>query len=173
MNQNEINIYRKNSHGIYRSVIFQELLSDELINRWSRIDILTKFLVLITASGSAFAGWYLWSTNEGKFVWATIAVIVSLVSGANTVMKVPDRIREQEGLRHMLLDLQSDIESFRRRLKILDDHKDIPNRYDDIEKKWKACRAQFKSQDILFSRELENTVKSKRDQFINEKRYNK
>lgn len=173
MNQLEIDNYRTISYDVYWKASFNELLSETLIKKWSLFDTGTKFLSLITVSSSAFASWFLWSTDEGKLIWSTIAVIVSIVSAANTTMKVPDRIKEWEERHSKSSELVSNIESFRRLLNIYDDDKQIKTEYINIENKWNNTKQLFESTDILITDKLSAEVKNKVNQNIKERRYNK
>ena len=45
----------------YYDVYYEELVADEVNNRWQILDEVTKVLVALTASGSAISGWILWN----------------------------------------------------------------------------------------------------------------
>jgi len=165
--------YKENSYILYWKASFNELLSEALIKKWSRFDTATKFISLITISGSAFAGWFLWTTVEGKYIWSLIAVVVSIVSAANTTMKVPDRIKEWEERRGESSKLARSIESFRRLLNISNDDHQIKTEYTNLENKWTYGATLFKNTDILITDKLSNEVKKQVNQNIEEGRYNK
>lgn len=108
--------YWEASFKTYYKVYFQELASEELMRRWEFISILTSFLVAITASGSAMAGWALWTVPGWRLGWAIIAGLATVLSVAHGVMRVPQRIKEQESLRRVFRQLRIDVETFRQQL---------------------------------------------------------
>jgi hypothetical protein len=173
MNQIEIDNYKENSYELYWRASFNELLSEAMIKKWSRFDSGTKFLSLVTVSGSVFASWFFWSTDEGKYVWSTIAVVVFIVSAANTSMKVPDRIKKWEERRSKSSEVVHNVESFRRLLRIYDNDEQIKTEYVNLENKWKNTTPLFESTDVLITNKISDEMKNKVNQNIKERRYNK
>ncbi|MBM3156539.1 MAG: hypothetical protein FJ004_04555 [Chloroflexi bacterium] len=78
----------------YYDAYFEELLSDTLVQRWTRIDFIVKILVALTASGSAVAGWTLWEKPELKVVWGAISLIAAIASIFHTTALVDNFIKE-------------------------------------------------------------------------------
>lgn len=97
---------------------FQELASGVLIKRWKYIHIVIAILVASTASGSAIAGWALWSEPVWKSLWTFFAGIASIASIVQGVLGVPEKVREQESLRQLFSELRVDAETFRQKLVI-------------------------------------------------------
>jgi hypothetical protein len=98
--------------------IFQELLAETLYRRWERVDVITNVLVLATASGSAIAGWALWGTPTGRFVWVAIAGVAAVCSVIHSAMKVPSKLKERGQARQDFIALRVDYENFRNGLAV-------------------------------------------------------
>src|SRR5438132_829669 len=88
-------IYWNPSYELLSKVLIQELASEALTARWEKLDLVASFLVAATATGSAVAGWALWSTDGGKIVWGLIAGVASVASIVHGILKVPGRIKDQ------------------------------------------------------------------------------
>ena len=56
--------YWDNSYNVLYDTWMQELLSEELLDFWGRIDAVSAVLVAITVSGSTIAGWALWQRGK-------------------------------------------------------------------------------------------------------------
>jgi hypothetical protein len=95
---------------------WQELLSEELMNFWSRFDTVSTVLVAVTASGSTIAGWALWNEPAGKVTWGIISGIAALVSVVSGALRVSTRIKEQGDLRSSFIHLRVQLEDFCRSL---------------------------------------------------------
>lgn len=164
---------KKDSWNMFYDSRLQEDLSEALIRRWSQIDMGTKFLILITATGSAIAGWSLWSTPEGKVAWGMIAGIACVSSIANNVMGVPDRLKKQEEIRTDFLKLSLDIETFRQRLKsdadLISNPKEVNNKYLEFRNKFTECMGRIPSDDIgITKRFYDNIQNNLNEQLKNE-----
>jgi hypothetical protein len=97
---------------------FQELLSDCLVRDWQIIDEVTKVAVALTASGSAIAGWSLWSDPNGKTFWAVAAGIAAVLSIVHAALGVPARLRDHIASKRQFAGLRTDLETFRYRMRI-------------------------------------------------------
>jgi hypothetical protein len=97
---------------------FQELASESILTRWTKIHYATAILTAITASGSAVSGWALWNSGEGKYIWVLVASTASLFSIVHSALGVPAKIKEEEHRRQQFSALRNDIETFRHSLTI-------------------------------------------------------
>jgi len=79
----------------YYDAYYEELLAAALVRRWQRVDAFTKVLVALTASGSAVAGWTLWSQPGFKTSWTFIAGIAALLSILHSTLNVADRVKAE------------------------------------------------------------------------------
>lgn len=168
MNQNKIETYWNLSYETLYDSYYQELMSEALTRRWKWIDIATTFLVAATASGSAIAGWSLWSTLDGRFVWVIFAGIASVASIAHGVMGVPTRVKEQEDLRHMFSELRIDLETFRQQLKLYPDVKQVESQYNELRKKYAQCKGRT-SPDIAIIFGFRKKVQHNLDNILKER----
>src|SRR6266481_5262522 len=81
------------SFDTYYKVFFEELAADGLVNKWGRLDDVTKIIVALTASGSAISGWALWTHPEYKALWLAVSGLAALLSVVHTALAVPNRIK--------------------------------------------------------------------------------
>ena len=106
------------SFDTYYQCYFEELVADSLVYRWLILDDVTKVLVALTASGSAIAGWSLWSSDDFKWLWALLAGFGALLSVIHASLGVPSRVKQWEGLKRTFAKLRIEIETFRQRMAI-------------------------------------------------------
>lgn len=170
MEQIDIETYRKISFEMFYESFYQERLSEVLTRRWNMIDLTTKLLIALTASGSAIAGWALWNTPGGKFFWAMIAGVASISSIANGVMGVPTRVKEQEEIRQAFSKLRVDLEMFRQRLKLNFDPNQLVSQYTELQDGYTKCMEQLNS-DIALTIGLRKDVQIDLNEFLKEKEY--
>jgi hypothetical protein len=107
----------KDTFTLFYEAYLQEMASQRLSKRWHSIDTVTSVFVTTTASGSAIAGWALWSSPEGKIVWVTIAAVSSILSLIHSTLQVPSKMKAQDELRGCFSGLRLDIEQFRRSIR--------------------------------------------------------
>ncbi len=112
--------YWDNSYDVLYDTWMQELLSEELLDFWGKIDTVSAVLVAITASGSAITGWALWQQEAGRAVWGVISGIAALISVLKTALQIPGRVKEQGDLRSEFLHLRLMLEAFRQDLANMD-----------------------------------------------------
>jgi len=101
---------------LYKAAL-QELSSKKLSNKWHYIDTTTSIFVTATASGSAIAGWALWSSDHGKAIWITIASLSSVLSLLHSTLQVPSKMKIQDEVRNTFSVLRLDIEQFRQNIR--------------------------------------------------------
>ncbi len=54
------------TYETYYDTYYAEILLEALIKKWMKLDVTTKIIVSITASGSAIVGWSLWHNPDYK-----------------------------------------------------------------------------------------------------------
>jgi hypothetical protein len=148
---------------------YQELASEALLVRWERIDITASGLTGVTASGSAVAGWALWSDPGGKIVWAALAGIASVAAIAHGVLRVASRVKQQEELRRLFGVLRVDLETFRQLLTGLTPT-EAAAKYDVLRQRFGQCFAQAHPC-IAYTRRLRNRVQSRLNEQLRAKGY--
>jgi hypothetical protein len=97
----------------YYYVYFDEMLSDALVRRWTRIDDIVKIATAVTASGSAIAGWTLWNDPDLKYVWALLAGFGALCAIVHTALGVSYRLRDYADSKNRLVRLRIELDTFR------------------------------------------------------------
>lgn len=102
----------------YYDSYFQEIVADNLINRWLKFDDITKVLVAVTASGSAVAGWAAWNRPEYQGVWGAIAGLAALISIVHAALGVPNRLKDHGETKRLFSALRIDLTTFRHRMRI-------------------------------------------------------
>jgi hypothetical protein len=127
-----IDALKESSFGTLYKALFQEACAEAVVSRWQKLDLIVALLVAATASGSAVAGWALWSEPGWRTIWATGAGTAALGAIIDNAMTVPSRIKEQEELRRVFSGLRVSLETFREELKIGLDADNARQRYTKI-----------------------------------------
>jgi hypothetical protein len=97
---------------------YGEAMADNLINRWQRVDEVTRVLVAITASTSAVSGWALWSKPESHIFWLVISGIAALLAILDATLGVAGRIKDHAEDKRRFLILRNDLATFRYEMRI-------------------------------------------------------
>jgi len=116
MNQTSKETYWLPSYETLYETSYYEYTAEALTARWEWIHIMTSIFVSITASGSAVAGWALWSDPAWRIGWVIFAGGASIASIIHTTIGVPGRVRETEKIRSFFSQLRVDLKTFRQRL---------------------------------------------------------
>jgi len=170
MNQSVIDIYWKPCFKTYYEAYFQEVTSESLSIRWQKIDVATAFLVAITASGSAIAGWALWNEIGWKIFWAILAGFASLLSILHGIMGVGNRIKVQEELRQLFSNLRVDLESLLLELPTGITVDMVKEQYEKLRDRYSECMRRT-SRDIIFSKKYQHKLQEQLNNTLKEKGY--
>ena len=82
------------------------------------IDEATKVLVALTASGSAIAGWTLWTQPNFKHVWVVAAGIAAVLAIVHAALGVPNRLKLWAEIKTCFASLRVDLETLRHRMQL-------------------------------------------------------
>lgn len=99
------------TYDTYYDCYYQEIVADGLVKMWQVIDEVTKVLVALTVSGSAVAGWALWSKPEYSDIWAIIAGLASLLTIIHSTLGVPGRLAEWGEIKSLFAGLRINLET--------------------------------------------------------------
>jgi hypothetical protein len=78
----------------YYEAYYSQLLADLVAGRWQRLDQGSKLLVALFTTGSAVAGWGVWtSSGSGKVAWAFCSGIAAVLSVVQSSLGVSDRLK--------------------------------------------------------------------------------
>jgi len=149
---------------------FEELASEKLSQEWRSIDMIAKFFVAVTASGSAVAGWAFWTNPIGKDVWAVLAGAASVLSIVNGVIQVPDKVKLQESLANDYRKLRVDLDTFRLNLKIGIDKDKAFSTWNGLRQRYEDLMGRTPP-DMLFTKSLSNKIKSELGEDLKAKGY--
>ena len=106
----------ENVHDSYYWAYFNELISELLERRWHMLQYSTAILVGMTASGSAVAGWSLWSDAGWKETWMLLAGTAALASIVHGALVVPTKLAHHARIRGEFSALRIQLETLRTRL---------------------------------------------------------
>lgn len=98
---------------IYYKIYYEEILFDKLIKRMQRIDAGARYLIALTASGSAVAGWSMWQNDQLRIVWLIISGITALIAIAHSTQSIPKQLKEYVEARRSFVTLRHEAEDFR------------------------------------------------------------
>lgn len=79
-NSPNIDVLWNNIFQKYVDVFYQELMLDNLVSKWENFDLITRYLIAITASGSAVSGWALWQFPYGIISWKVLSFTSALLA---------------------------------------------------------------------------------------------
>ena len=80
-------------HNRRYDCLYEELLAERLLHKFTPIDTLCRILIACTASGSTIAGWALWHDEEYKKYWIAVAGAAALISIIHTVVGISESVR--------------------------------------------------------------------------------
>jgi hypothetical protein len=152
---------------IYYECYFEEMVADGLLYRWSLLDDITKWLVALTASGSAISGWALWNTTEFKYVWIIFSGISAFLAITHSALSVQQRIKNWEASKAAFVDLRIEFEWLRQDISI-NPNFDIP----ECEKRLSMLRQRYRenmsrlSPDTLRTKKLDESTQIKLNKTI-------
>jgi hypothetical protein len=134
---------------------YAEAMADNLINRWQKVDEITKALIAITASTSAVSGWALWSKPQFHNGWLVISGMAALLAILHATLAVPGRIKDHAEDKRRFLSLTSDLETFRYEMRINPafDVAEFSKRFLDFRKRYSDA-AQLVKNDVAATRRL-------------------
>jgi hypothetical protein len=151
----------------YYNSFYQELLAEKMVIIWQRVDEVARFVIALTASGSAIAGWALWSSPGYKNLWAIIAGIGALLAVVQRVFDITKRLSEWGNLRSFFSSLRIDLKTFQYHMKsdpsfpILEFTKE----FDNLRKRFTEGFKGIKT-DILLISYLKNKTQRELNQLI-------
>ncbi len=149
---------------LYQSY-FHELSAESVVTRWQKIDLVVAILVAITASGSAIAGWSLWSEPGWKTLWVAIAGGAALISAVHGAAAIPTRIKEQEEIRRKFSGLRTGLQTFRQELTLGVDGDAARKEYHELRRKFEESVANSR-RDMALTENLQLLVQNRVDKIL-------
>ena len=152
----------KSTFDTYYDCYFEEMVADHLLYRWSLLDDINKWLIAITASGSAVSGWVLWNNPNLKLVWAFLAAISAILAITHSALGVTHRIKNWEDAKKSFVTLRIKLNSLRQDMAM-----DAEFNIDAILERLRNLRTSYCDQmsklspDTLRSRRLEIKIQNK------------
>ena len=92
---------------------YEEFVLEALLERWERASAVSRFVVTVTAPGSAISGWALWNTPGFKYLWAIVAGLGALFAVLEAVLSMNDKIKEHTLLLIEFRSLRTDLQTFK------------------------------------------------------------
>lgn len=141
---------------------YHELASRALLIRWEKADFWVTLLAAVTASGSAVAGWALWTQPGWKTVWVVLAAVVGVLVIIHGALRVTTRVKEQGELQSLFSGLRIDTETFRHQLNTGVQIDEAKKTFSDLRKKLSEY-INRSHPDIAFTKGLQKNVQEKLD----------
>lgn len=94
------------------------MVADRLLQRWGVVDDATKWLVAVTASSSAVAGWALWTKPGLEALWAILASVAAVLSVTHAALSIPQRLKHWEGTKKSFVGLRLQLFALREDMSI-------------------------------------------------------
>lgn len=157
----------KSIFNVYYECYFEEMVADKVLYRWCLVDDLNKWLVAISASGSAVSGWALWSDERFKILWVALASISAILAITYTSLGVQQRIKNWEASKKAFVDLRIAFEWLRQDISVHPDFdvEKIELRLDKLRQRYSENMSRL-SPDTLRTRRLNERVQDKLNQTI-------
>ena len=106
-------------HSDHYACYYEECVAEFLVSRWRLLDTITKFVTALTASGSAVAGWAIWSDPTlGKAVWAILSGLAAITALVHMSLGISDRIKEDTLIFSTFQQLRLDLENFKKKMRL-------------------------------------------------------
>ncbi len=109
----------------YYECYHHEIVADGLIDRWQRVDDVTKVLASMFASGTVVAGWALWNTPRMRAVWVLLAGFTTVLSIAHGALGVATRVRDWVETKRRFGTCRLELETLMYRMQV-DSEFDVP-----------------------------------------------
>jgi hypothetical protein len=109
---------RQSALETYREAYFSEIEAGILISRWQKVDEFTKIFAALFSSGSAVAGWIVWSQPGWKQTWLLLAGAASILSIIHVALKVSDRVKDWSDTKGHFVRLRTELETFLYHMKV-------------------------------------------------------
>lgn len=120
----------------YYDSYFQELVCEMLSRRWQAIDGISVLLIAVSTSGSAVAGWTLWTSPAGRPAWALIAGTSSIVAIAHGSLRVAERVKRWEDFRRTFAALRVQLDTMRLNVNIMSTIENEKDHFDGLRKEF-------------------------------------
>ncbi|MGL6075705.1 MAG: hypothetical protein ACRC8S_16235 [Fimbriiglobus sp.] len=152
-------LWRESFRLLYDSY-YEQLLAEQLLARWYWVDLISRWLVAVTASGSAIAAWAVWAKEGFTIVWAIVAALSSLLSISHSVLNVGNRLKELVEDRSVFMGIRTSASSIRRKMRLNPkfDIEKMTMEVDQLSKMFSDAESKVNIQDIWRRRELEKRV---------------
>jgi len=156
-----------NLYETHYGAFYEELCAEHALKVWRRYDAVFKALQIITASGSAIAGWSLWHQDEFRGIWAALAGSAVVLSIVHSVLNISDKIKEDTITYSKFKSIRVQCEQLSSHMKIkayerLSDYK---RDYMEIRSTYDTASAN-KKPDFLLLKSTEEKIQSKLNNII-------
>jgi|GEM_PF-734335 hypothetical protein len=118
ISDDEWNLLWTETHNTLYETYYEEFQLEALLERWERLSTVSRFVLTITAPGSAIAGWALWNMAGFKYIWVVIAGLGAICVALEATLHMNERIKEQTILLTEFRSLRTDIKTFEAQMNI-------------------------------------------------------
>jgi hypothetical protein len=106
----------KSAYYLWYNSSYNAELASRMVDRLKTIDDVTKVLVALTASGSAVAGWNLWSKSGFDLGWAALAGTGAVLAIVHGSLGIPARLKDWLEAKKDFLGLRSTVDALRSKM---------------------------------------------------------
>jgi len=126
-----------------RDLYYYECYLEKLVGRLNWTGTSASGLATITSAASGVAGWTLWSSEEGKVLWAVLSGAATVTAALATAMRVADQHKKYEQLRQEMAVLRGEVEEFRNSLRLGKPFAQAQSEYAQLTKRCIQCVAKI------------------------------
>ena len=133
------------SYDIFYDCYYEEIVSHWLVQFWSVVDDITKWLVALTASSSAVAGWALWNNAGYKELWLMLSMAAGFLSITHSSLGIQSRIKTWSETKKSFVILRMELQSIRQDMAINPDFEIevMTKRITDVRSKYEDAMSQL------------------------------
>jgi hypothetical protein len=141
-----------NLHQSHYSAFFDELYAESNVRSWRAFDTISRLLQLLSASGSAIAGWALWKQEGYRDLWFFLAGAAAIIALIHSVLNVTEKVKEDTLVFSEFKKLRLELERLKSKMqmKISDSLSDYKKEYFAILERFGTASA-LKRPDSLLS----------------------
>jgi hypothetical protein len=101
------------AYYLWYDATYNAELATRMVDRLKLVDDVTKVLVAVTATGSAIAGWNLWSRSGFDYAWATLAGAGALLAIVHGSLGISARLKDWLEMKKDFLNLRVAVSALR------------------------------------------------------------
>lgn len=154
----------------YYDACYQEIICDNIIQRWHVADEVAKVIIALTASGSAIAGWALWQHDGYRSAWAVFAGFGAVLAIVHSALAVSAKVTLWSDLKRDFVDINLEFDILKKKMEINPqfDVTSFTSEFIELKRRY-SMATQKMPNDLLKTRKLEFAAQDELNEALNTK----